>query len=145
MRKVHAESEVPLTCSGGLILQGLYFNSWSVDECTGHFQDFARLAFRRRRFCGLPAFTSPLLQRAQDILYSMTTGSRYGSSGVEKAMKEAFGEKKSFFECSSSGTKVAVTATTTNDSTTCLMTNYNGPKHRTKCGLCLSYFFKANS
>jgi hypothetical protein len=66
---------------------------------------------------------------------SLATDSKYGSTGITKALVSAFGNDRSLFKSSAGGTKVAVVATTTGDSSTCLFTNYNGPRTRSDdCG-----------
>lgn len=111
---------------GGLIVLGLYCNRWSIDECIDQFQRLSRTAFRPRRL------TSCLPLRG--FLVSVLADSRYPSSGINTAVKEAFGEKR-LFDCSGNGTKIAVTATRTKDSLTHILTNYNGCEQRsTDCG-----------
>jgi hypothetical protein len=55
---------------------------------------------------------------------SIVTDAQYSTSNIENALKEAYGKTQSIFQ--STDIKVAVTATTTSDSTTCIFSNYNG-------------------
>jgi len=105
---------------------GLHCNKWSIDECIDQFHKLSRTAFQPRRL------TSCLL--LQGFLFSLLADSRYPSSGINAAVKQAYGEKL-LFDCSGNGTKIAVTATRTKDSLTYLFTNYNGCEDRPNdCG-----------
>jgi len=79
------------------------------------------MAFRPRRLTSCLPF--------QGWLVSLLADSRYPSSSINAAVKEAFGEKR-LFGCSGNGTKIGVTATRTKDSRTALLTNYNGCEKR---------------
>ncbi|KAH8787540.1 acyl transferase/acyl hydrolase/lysophospholipase, partial [Hyaloscypha sp. PMI_1271] len=116
--------------SGALILLGLFVNRWSVDECTNQFQRLSRVVFEKRWYCRIPLISVSVLRPCLDIIWSFATDSRYSSSGVNRALKSAFGDISSVFQSPCGGTKVAVVATTTNDTSTCLFTNYNGPESR---------------
>jgi hypothetical protein len=43
-------------------------------------------------------------------------------------LKDAFGAKRTLFQCASGGTKVAVTAVRASDSTPCVFSNFNRPR-----------------
>lgn len=73
--------------------------------------------------------------RCLEMLLSLVTDSRYCSAGITKALKLAFGDNSSLFGSVTGGTKVVVVATTAEDSSTCIFTNYNGPEKRPQdCG-----------
>jgi hypothetical protein len=83
------------------------------------------------------------LLRALQTVLSFATDSRYNSSGITQALVSAFGDEKPLFESSCGGAKVAVVAATTEESSTCIFTNYNGPQERSpKCGMFSSCIFK---
>ncbi|PWW72455.1 hypothetical protein C7212DRAFT_348182 [Tuber magnatum] len=73
-----------------------------------------------------------------DVAYGTSSDSRYKARGLENALQEAFGTSGNLFGHSinyTSRTKVAVMATTTEDTSACLFTNYNGPGTRSdQCG-----------
>jgi len=70
-----------------------------------------------------------------EIFLSITTDSRYSSAGIIKALKAAYPGNDTFFESTGGGCKVAIVATKTEDASTCLFTNYNGPAKRSPdCG-----------
>jgi hypothetical protein len=52
------------------------------------------------------------------------------SSTINSDLKRIMGKDKTLFECSGNGTKVAVTATRSKDSSTCIFSNYNGSKKK---------------
>jgi hypothetical protein len=114
---------------------GIFVNGWDVNECLRQFKALSALAFSRRGFSFLPLKPFRLLRKCLGVLMSLATDSRYSSTGITNALTSAFGNDRPLFESSAAGTKVAVVATTTKDSSTCLFTNYNGPRHRSDdCG-----------
>ena len=68
-------------------------------------------------------------RKSLEVLFSFITDSRYGSTEINSALESAFPVDTPFFG-SGCGTKVAVVATTTDESATCIFANYNGPKNR---------------
>jgi hypothetical protein len=74
-------------------------------------------------------------RRCLEILLSFATDSRYSSTGIDSALRAAYPQDRPFFHSGGGGCNVAVVATTTEDSSTCIFTNYNGPKERfNDCG-----------
>ncbi|PVH69797.1 hypothetical protein DL98DRAFT_598335 [Cadophora sp. DSE1049] len=69
-----------------------------------------------------------MLRQPIELLLSLISDSRYGSSGITKALKSVFRDDVSLFENTAGGAKVAVVGTTTENSSTCIFTNYNGPE-----------------
>ncbi|CZR55716.1 uncharacterized protein PAC_05604 [Phialocephala subalpina] len=121
--------------SGALIILGMFTNRWSVSECTKQFQNLSAHVFRKRRCLGFPVSSLGILRRPLEILVSCATDSRYSSTGINEALTEAFGSEFALFDASCGGTKVAVVATTTDNTSTCIFSNYNGPEKRAKdCG-----------
>lgn len=117
---------------GGLIVFGLFLNGWSVEECLENFVTLARRAFRPRDF-GIP-----FLQKFQKFLVSYLADSRYGATSLEIALKDAFGTSAmlDWSESCNFGTKVAVTATTVEDSSPCIFSSYSGMGTRSaECGM----------
>ncbi|RDL41162.1 Uncharacterized protein BP5553_01141 [Venustampulla echinocandica] len=119
--------------SGGLIILGLYFNQWSVAQCLDQFQSLSTQAFQKSTWLNLKPFK--LVRSFLEVLLSFTTDSRYSSTGINNALKSAFGDNSPFFGGFSGGTKVAIVASTTHDSSTCILANYNGQGRRSQdCG-----------
>jgi hypothetical protein len=78
--------------------------------------------------------------RKISALVACLADSQYGAQGLEDALKVSFGEKRTMLDWNpqSSSVKVAVTATTINDSLPCLFTNYNDDVTRyAQCGYSL--------
>jgi hypothetical protein len=119
------------TSSGGLVILGLFLNGWSVEECLEKFVTLARRAFRPRNL------SLPFLQKAQRFLISYFADSRYSATGLEDALKDAFGTG-TMLDWSRShdfGAKVAVTATTVESSSPCIFPSYSGMGTRSaECG-----------
>jgi hypothetical protein len=119
------------TSSGGLVVFGLFLNGWSVEECMEKFVALARRAFRPRDL------SLPFLRKAQRFLISYFADSRYSATGLEAALKDAFGTG-TMLEWSRShdfGVKVAVTATTVESSSPCIFPSYSGMGTRSaECG-----------
>lgn len=64
----------------------------------------------------------------------MLRDGKYGIAPLEQCLDEAYGRTQKMHDCpptKQSGTKVAVTATTTSDATLCLFSNYNTNAERT--------------
>lgn len=94
-----------------------------MEECLERFVTLARKAFSPRNFA--------------HFMISYLADSQYSATGLEDALKEAFGTKTmlEWSEPCNSGVKVAVTATTIEDSSPCIFSNYNGIGTRSiECG-----------
>jgi hypothetical protein len=129
---------------GALIILGLFSNQWSVKECLKRFQLLSTLAFRKRRCFQFSQMSTWTPLRVLQTVLSFATDSRYNSSGITQALVSAFGDEKALFESSCGGAKVAVVAATTEESSTCIFTNYNGPQERSpKCGMFSRCIFKS--
>lgn len=122
---------------GGLTGWGLSGEGWSVEECDNKYETLSGVAFHT----GLPPqlHSIGVIQMIRHIIVSCTTGSRYSSSGIKKAICSSFGEDAVLFGNATS-TKIAITATTTDKSSTVIFTNYNGPQRPVGCGA-WEYFF----
>lgn len=106
-----------------------------MDECLKRFPIFSSQAFRRRRCFGLPLTSFGMPGRFLEGVLSLVTDSRYSSTGITEALKSNFGDKTPLFGSPTGATKIAIVATTTEDSSTCIFTNYNGPEIRPQnCG-----------
>ncbi|KAF2802657.1 FabD/lysophospholipase-like protein, partial [Mytilinidion resinicola] len=119
------------TSSGGLIVLMLSLAQRSIDKSASMFSTLAKRIFPVRGKC-----RGSLCARIIAFLRSWLTDSRYGSVEIKACVKEAFGaEHKMFNRPRVSGTKVAVTTTTVDDSRLCILSNYNGVGTRRKeCG-----------
>ncbi|PWW78977.1 hypothetical protein C7212DRAFT_341589 [Tuber magnatum] len=88
----------------------------------------AENAFKPNKFALVPVFS-----KIQELLISYLADSRYKARGLENALLKAFGTSGNLFDyCGNciSRTKVAATATTTEDTSACLFTNCNRPSTR---------------
>ncbi|KAI9883965.1 MAG: hypothetical protein M1823_004243 [Watsoniomyces obsoletus] len=118
------------TSSGALIVLALFMNRWPSSTSLKKFKEFTKLAFRPRMACSFPFFT-----RFLNMVVALVTDSRYSTSNFESTLIQAFSLPRTMFWNSEGNIKVGVTATTTNDSDTCIFTNYNGIVTRpTDCG-----------
>ena len=127
--------EILLTFIGGMTAWGLSGEGWSVQECDNQYEMFAEVAFRDGLPFQLHSIAGGLVQTIRHIILSCATGSRYSSSGINKAVCSSFGEDKLLFGNATS-TKIAITATTTDKSSTVIFSNYNGPQRPVGCGAC---------
>ena len=102
---------------GAPTLVGLFCDRLSIDECI----ILSESTIRARS----------LLQ----VLPSTCAATQYSSTRINHSFKKAFGPDKTLFECSGRNTKVAIVATSTDDLSTYILSNYNGPTLRpVKCG-----------
>lgn len=106
------------TSTGGIIALGIGAQKWSLETCIQKFQNLAQAVFRRRKISRVP-----LIGRVVDIIATMTTGSRYGSHHLDKALRSAFGKRTSLSSIPPA-VKLAVTACTS-DARPCIFTNYS--------------------
>ncbi|KAJ8067019.1 hypothetical protein OCU04_004399 [Sclerotinia nivalis] len=120
--------------SGALVIMGLFVNKWSVDKCLTNFQEFSQLIFRKRVRFGRKFPALGYLSRVVEGILSIAADSRYSSANINNALQKTFGMDSSLFEADS-GVKIGVIATTTDDCSTCIFTNYNGQETRSEsCG-----------
>jgi len=113
---------------GGLIVLLLFRLRRTIEDSISMFESLARYAFASslvRLF-----FFSWIF----NLFTSFFSDSRYRVARLEKCLDQAYGGTQKVFDYPLSGqsdTKVAVTATTTSDSTLCLFSNYNANTQRT--------------
>ncbi|PQE15346.1 hypothetical protein CJF32_00010812 [Rutstroemia sp. NJR-2017a WRK4] len=120
--------------SGALVILGLFLNKWSVEECLTKFQDLSHLIFRKRILFQKKFLVLKFVGRILEIIFTVAADSRYSSAGINRALQETFGIESSLFEAAV-GLKIGVTATTTDDCSTCIFANYNGQEARSEnCG-----------
>jgi hypothetical protein len=100
-----------------------------VDECLTKFQDLSHLIFRKRILFGKKFPALKIIGRILEIIFAIAADSRYSSAGINRALQETFGTETSLFEAAT-GVKIGVTATTTDDCSTCIFANYNGQEVR---------------
>lgn len=136
------------TSTGGLIALGLGVKNWSVQECREYFTMLCDQAFTRRRGGGLPLLS---------WLINNYHHSKYETTGIESALKQAFsedellfgGRKMAFDESSSPmqfSCKTAVTSTSAATNSTVLLTNYNRCNtERSKLSLPINLIVMINS
>jgi hypothetical protein len=112
------------TSVGGLIILILSFCRWDVKESTRIFTLLARRVFRRE---GKP--DQSITDKVRRGLKCWFSDGLYSAQVLEDALQEVFGTESRMFgyrPLISSGSKAAVTATTTDDSTAFVIANYNG-------------------
>jgi hypothetical protein len=96
--------------------------NWTVDECLDQFNRMVNEAFTRRTGANLPGF---------GFLIDNFNQSRYETKPLERCLKEAFTEEQYLFggrksaAITSSGVKIAVTATSLSGRTAIVLANYN--------------------
>lgn len=113
------------TSTGGIIALGLGAHGWTVSKCMNTFERLCRDAFTRRRGIGIPGI---------EHFVTIANDSRYETTPLERALKEAFGTDHNLFAGTRDDvqdqvmlqrvTKVAVVATTLAGTPT-VLTNYN--------------------
>jgi len=106
---------------GGLIVLLLSLFRKSVKECITMFDALAKRTFASH------VFQTSLFPR-------VLRDGKYDIAPLEQCLDEAYGRTQKMHDCPptrQSGTKVAVTVTTTSDATTCLFSNYNANTKRT--------------
>lgn len=117
---------------GGLIVLGLFAQQWSASECRDTFKQFAHKVFKR------PSLSSRLLaSSAFSLIQWALYDGMYNSKILDAALEESFGCANGLFDFPPSAisrTKVAVTATTANDASALLFTNYNGCQDQERIG-----------
>jgi hypothetical protein len=124
---------------GALLVLQIFCKEWSIDDCLRNFQvtntfgntpesrfsqDSTSVNHQRNKY--LPF--SRVHTRLREAL--SPTSNQLSSSTINSNLKSIFGKDKTLFECSGNGTKIAVTATRSKDSSTCIFSNYNGPEKR---------------
>lgn len=116
------------TSSGGLIILGIFIMKWDVKYCLQRFEQLADNIFQRR------SNGPSMFVRIQELIMSYIADCKYESSGIENALRDAFGSNLRMFNPLCNDTKVAVTSTTAKDSLPCLFSNYNGCQRSAQSG-----------
>lgn len=129
------------TSAGGLIVLSLFINRQDVEKSTKHFKSLTRRVFGQGRKPG-----QSIADKIRRSVKCWASDGFYDTEAVEGALKEYFGTELRMFgyrPLTSSGSKVAVTATTTDDSSAYIIANYNGEgERRDGCGAeCLRFLF----
>jgi patatin-like phospholipase/acyl hydrolase len=104
---------------GGVTALGLFKVDWSIENALKQFTDLCQSSFSRRLFLQVPGFRHPA-----QMLFSY----RYKTEGVEKALKERFGEESLFGQpkdARSDSVKVGVVAAMHSRKRPFLFTNYS--------------------
>ena len=120
MRLFKALDVTNLLLPGGLIALLLFLYGKSVEECIAMFDVLAKRAFAPH------VFQTSLFPR-------IFRDGKYNIAPLEQCLDEAYGRTQKMHDCpptKRSGTKVAVTVTTTSDATLCLFSNYNANAER---------------
>lgn len=132
-----------LTCVGAMAVCALFINGWSVDDCLRYLHVTVCLAFQRHSLLRLFLFFLgglPLVPRVLEFLVSLVVDSKYSADQLEMMQRDVYGTERSLtdsHEASKTGAMVAITLTTTDDTSTLIATNYNGAgKRDSGCGQC---------
>jgi hypothetical protein len=122
----------------------LFVNGWSVDDCLHYLHVAVFLAFQRHFLLRLFLFFVggvPFVPSMLEFLVSLVVDSKYSAGQLEMMQRDVYGPERSLtdsHEASRMGAMVAVTLTTTHDTSTFIATNYNGVgKRDPNCGECL--------
>jgi len=112
------------TSTGGIIALGLFRRQWSINEASELFACLAKEAFQARS--GLKIWWDLPLAR---LTRQITCDYVYKSSGIESALKNAFGNESKLFgyfgQSAANAVKVGVVAVGDEDQRAYLLTNYN--------------------
>ena len=129
---------------GALCALSMFIDGYSAAESEMTFRRLAAVAFADRVPFGsfhLPRFAKTAVRAVLCCL----TNSRYGRSGLSKAVEMAFGKNKPFFG-SSLGPKVVITVTTTGNPSTVLLSNYIAANRPSDSGrLCFCHEFNCTT
>ncbi|KAH0545344.1 hypothetical protein FGG08_000643 [Glutinoglossum americanum] len=123
---------------GALLVLQIFCQEWSLDDCLDHSQatdtpenipksrfsqDSTSAGHEQSKYLQLSRFASRWRE-------ALPTSNQHSSSTIDSDLKSIFGKHKTLFECSANGTKIAVTATKSKDSLTCIFSNYNGVERK---------------
>lgn len=107
---------------GGLIVLGLFIQRWSIEECVQRFNSLTRDFFSARR-------PKSMLRSLHRYYKGFMSNGIYDTEKLERCLQENFGEASLLFTFPTFGVsrvKAAVVATTTEDTTAMVLSNYNG-------------------
>lgn len=117
----------------------MFIDGCTADESEITYRRLAAVAFADRVPFGpfrLPRFAKIAVRTVLCCL----TNSRYGGSGLSKAVEMAFDKNKPLFG-SSLGPKVAITVTTTGNPSTLVLSNYIVTNRPSDCGRLFFYHY----
>lgn len=115
-----------------MIACALCINGWPLDKCIEYFETSAALAFEKRPlFQALASLFGhvPLVVPAIQLMVSLLVDSKYSAQRLEGIQQDAYGVSQSIVqsrEAAEAGALVGVTLTSTHDTSTFIVTNYNG-------------------
>lgn len=127
-----------------MIACALCINGWPLDQCIKYFETSAALAFEKRPvFQALASLFGhvPLVVPAVQLVISLLVDSKYSAQKLERIQQDAYGINQSIVqsrEAAEAGALLGVTLTSTDDTSTFVVTNYNGigdrPHDQGMCG-----------
>lgn len=115
-----------------MIACALCINGWSVDECIERFESLSQVAFEKRPSARAVASVLggvPCVVRIVQFVASLAVDCKYPADHLEAALRDTFGIDRSIVdsnEAARAGVFVGVTLTSTDDTSTFVVTNYNG-------------------
>lgn len=119
-----------------MIACALVYNDWPIEKCIEYFEMSSRLAFERRHLFRL--FVSlfgdlPVISPAVQFIISLLVDSKYSAKKLEMIQQDVYGQDRSIVdskEANEMGVLLGVTLTSTDDTSTFVVTNYNGVGER---------------
>ncbi|PTB40407.1 hypothetical protein M441DRAFT_70208 [Trichoderma asperellum CBS 433.97] len=132
------------TSSGAMSTCALYFNGWPIEKCIKYFEQSSREAFKKRRLSQVLIHLFgyiPILSPTFRFIVSLLVDSKYSAQNLEIIQQEVYGTNCSIVnsrEASEMGISMGVTLTSTDDTSTFIVTNYGvAGENREKSG----YYF----
>lgn len=111
-----------VSITGGLIVLGLFARQWTVDESVTQFTSLTRSFFGTKR-------PRSFVRSVHKCLKSLVSDGIYDAAKLEQSLQQAFSAERILFSYPSEGVsraKIGVIATTTEDATPVVLSNYNG-------------------
>lgn len=110
----------------------LCINGWPIEKCIEYFETTSHVAFANRRLfrCFNLLFGNlPIVSTLLQIVTSLIVDSKYSAKKLEMVLKDVYGQSRSIVDsrfASEMGILLGVTVTSTDDTNTYIITNYNG-------------------
>lgn len=135
-----------------MIACALCLNGWPVDECIERFEASSKIAFEKRPSAralasvlgGVPCVV-PIVQ----FVASLVVDCKYPADNLEATLRDTYGVDRSIVdsdEAARAGALVGVTLTSTDNTSTFIVTNYNGAVScRGDPGRCVATWSQSNA
>lgn len=121
-----------------MIACALCINGWSLDQCIEYFEASSQRAFEKR-FQTIDSLFGhlPIIVPAFQFLISLLVDSKYSAQQLEIIQQAAYGTDRSIVESKEAreaGAHLGITLTSTDNTSTYIVTNYNGVGDRNADG-----------